>query len=153
MARVPFSTVYLGGNHHGGWFETDNAEVFEGKDPAYDSGSMTEYLYLTADGDWLLNEATGSNTIYTKQEADDAHEWLKDNNHPEAAKRYFERPKGGRPKIGDRLITTVPARMHNEIADLSEMYAEDMPETVRRLLGEALEHRRIIGAPGSRQEQ
>jgi hypothetical protein len=42
--------------------------------------------------------------------------------------------------------------VHNEIADLAEMYAEPMPDTIRRLLVEALEHRRVIGAPGSRQE-
>ncbi|MCX4799648.1 hypothetical protein OG497_37975 [Streptomyces sp. NBC_01242] len=152
MARVAFSTTHDGGRYHGGWFETDSAEVFEGKTPEFDSRSMTEYLYLTADGDWFLNEASGEDTTYTRLDADDAHTWLKDNNHPEAAKRYFERPKGGRPKIGERLITTAPARMHNEIAELAEMYAEDMPETIRRLLCEALEHRRIIGAPGSRQE-
>ncbi|MGW1436952.1 hypothetical protein ACWD7M_17080 [Streptomyces griseus] len=153
MARVAFNTVYNGGSYHGGWFETDDAEVFEGKPPAYDSGTMTEYLYLTAETDWMLNEARDSNSTYTRLDADDAHAWLKDNDHPEAAERYFERPKGGRPKIGERLITTATARMHNEIVDLSEMYAESLPETIRRLLGEALEHRRIIGAPGSRQEQ
>jgi hypothetical protein len=152
MARVAFNGTHDGGTYHGGWFETDNAEKFQGKDPDFDSRSMTEHLYLTADGDWVLNEADGTDSTYTKLSADEAHAWLQENDHPEAAKRYFERPKGGRPKIGERLITTVPARMHNEIADLSEMYAEDMPETVRRLLGEALEHRRIIGAPGSRQE-
>ncbi|MGW7100309.1 hypothetical protein [Streptomyces sp. NPDC054838] len=150
MARVAFNGIHNGCTYNGGWFETDDADMFEGKDPDFDSRSMTEHLYLTADDDWVLNEANGSDSTYTKLDADDARTWLQENKHPEALKRYFERPKGGRPAIGERLITTVPARTHNEIADLSEMYAEDMPETIRRLLSEALEHRRIIGAPGSR---
>jgi hypothetical protein len=142
-------------------FDTDQAEEFEGDDPAprlrVEGTAWNVGMYLTREGRWVVStllirsaEKGGSGTVYMEVDGDRAHEFLKKYHHLEAAQRYFERPKGGRPKIGDRLITTVPARMHNEIADLAEMYAEDMPETVRRLLGEALEHRRIIGAPGSR---
>lgn len=143
-----------------GLFDSDEAERFTGSfcpDGDRDSGTSKEDLYLTNKGEWIrnhvviksvngLNEYTSTYTLATNEEAQD---WLKEHDYPEAATRYFERPRGGRPKIGDKLITTVPARMHNEIAALSEMYDEDMPDTVRRLLTEALAHRETIGAPGS----
>lgn len=144
-----------------GLFDSDEAERYTGSfcpDGDRSSGTSKEDMYLTKTGDWIKNsvairtvdgrpEYTSTYTLATFEEAQ---EWLKDHDYPEAATRYFERPRGGRPKIGDKLITTVPARMHNEIAELAEMYAEDMPDTVRRLLTEALAHRETIGAPGSR---
>jgi hypothetical protein len=158
MARVAYTGKHADGMEFGGLFETGNAEKFEGNESDYSNEydySLPDELYLTEDGAWILNQVVvGSpdRSTYTLLSADEARAWLEGNNHPEAVTRYFERPKGGRPKIGDRLITTAPARVHNEIADLAEMYAEPMPDTIRRLLIEALEHRRIIGAPGSRQD-
>lgn len=151
-------------------FDTEQAEEFEGDNPAPRlrvAGTAWEVgLYRIREGRWTSHprkerwvmakllirtaEEGGSGTVYMEVEGDRAHRFLKKYHHVEAAERYFERPKGGRPKIGERLITTVPARMHNDIADIAEMYAETMPDTVRRLLEEALEHRRVIGAPGSR---
>jgi hypothetical protein len=141
-------------------FDTEDAEEFEGEVtlPAMRKpGTAWEVgMYLTRDGAWVLNTLIIRKedflNVYKEVEGDEANRWLKKHHHLEAAERYFERPKGGRPKIGERLITTAPARVHNEIADLAEMYAEPMPDTIRRLLVEALEHRRVIGAPGSRQE-
>ncbi|MFH8483175.1 hypothetical protein [Streptomyces sp. NPDC018055] len=142
-------------------FDTECAEEFEGDTTLpgmRKPGTEWEVgMYLTRDGAWVLNTLIVRKqdviNVFKEVEGDRAHAWLKQYHHLEAAERYFERPKGGRPKIGERLITTVPARVQHEIADLAEMYAEPMPDTVRRLLGEALEHRRIIGAPGSRQER
>lgn len=138
-------------------FESDEAEMYEGERVDDD----WERLYLVepefaveASQIWILNKISFEGpevSDYLVISAEEAHAWLKANDYREAAERYFERPKGGRPKIGERLITTAPARMHNEIADLAEMYAEPMPDAIRRLLTEALEHRRIIGAPGSRE--
>lgn len=153
MARIAYTDTHPDGSTFGGWFESDNAEKFEGNDQPEGSYALPEELYLTDDGFWILNQVVIANpdrSTYTLVDADEARQWLEENNHPEAVQRYFERPKGGRPRIGERLITTAPARMHNQIAALSEMYAEDMPDTVRRLLREALAHREAIGAPGSR---
>jgi hypothetical protein len=159
MARIAYTGTDDSGMTIGGMFESDTAEKFDGNESNYADEhdySLPEELYLTDSGSWILNQAVVASpdrSTYTRLSADEARAWLEANNHPEAVTRYFERPKGGRPKIGERVITTIPARLHNEIVDLSEMYAEDFPETLRRLLGEAIEHRRIIGAPGSRQEQ
>ncbi|WP_405749494.1 hypothetical protein OG232_04780 [Streptomyces sp. NBC_01411] len=146
-------------------FDPDTATRFRGNLPGDDHA--WEDVYRTEDGSWVKNRVVFTNkiaikgrillgkpdvSIYTAMTEEDARTWLTDNDYAEAVKRHFERPKGGRPSIGEKLITRVPARMHNEISDLAEMYDEDMPETVRRLLSEALGHRRIIGAPGSRQE-
>lgn len=155
MARIAYTGTHPDGMTFGGLFETESAEKFEGNDQPEESYALPEELYLSEDGYWILNQvvvASPDRSTYTLVSADDARAWLEANDHKEAVQRYFERPKGGRPRIGERLITTVPARMHNEIADLAELYAEDMPETVRRLLREALEHRRTIGAPGSRKD-
>lgn len=155
MARITYTGTHPDGSTFGGWFESDTAEKFEGNErqEAGCSYALPEELYLTEDGLWILNRFVVANpdrSTYIWMPDQEAHAWLKDNNYPEVAKKYFERPKGGRPAIGDRLITTAPARMRNQIAALSEMYAEDMPDTVRRLLREALAHREAIGAPGSR---
>ncbi|MEU6362202.1 hypothetical protein [Streptomyces albidoflavus] len=140
-------------------FDTEDSEEFEG-DATLPSmrkpGTEWEVgMYLTRDGAWVLNVLMVRErdvvNMYREVDGAQAHQWLKRYQHLEAAERHFERPKGGRPKIGERLITTASARVHNEIAELAEMYAEPVPDTIRRLLMEALEHRRIIGAPGSRQ--
>lgn len=152
MARISY-TATEGGMTVGGVFNSETAQSFVGNDPAPDGYASPEELFLTDDGWWILNRVVDTGdpvrSTYELIQPDEARAWLTENNHPEAVKRYFERPKGGRPSIGDRLITTVPARMHNQIAVLSEMYAEDTPDTVRRLLREALAHREEIGAPGS----
>ncbi|MFE0472385.1 hypothetical protein ACFW2V_12295 [Streptomyces sp. NPDC058947] len=153
MARIAYTGTHPDGSTFGGWFESDTAERFEGNEQPEDSYALPEELYLTEDGSWILNQFVVANpdrSTYTLVSDQEAHTWLKENDYPEAAKKYFERPKGGRPQIGERLITTAPARMHNQIAALSEMYAEDMSNTVRRLLREALAHREAIGMPGSR---
>jgi hypothetical protein len=140
----------------GGLFDSERAECFTGNFSPTDlhgSGTAKEDLYLTDKGHWIKNRVVliaPDTSVYVLITDDEAHAWLKEHDYPEAAKRYFERPRGGRPRIGEKLITTVPARVHNEIADLAEMYAEDMPDTVRRLIDEALAHRAAIGAPGSR---
>lgn len=158
MAIVAYSGNHADGSPFGRLFDTEEAELFAGDFcplPDGSSGTAKEDLYLARNGDWVKNRVTlpsvgNDSSDYVRISPDEARSWLKNNNHPEAVKQYFERSKGGRPPIGDRLITTAPARMHNQIAVLSEMYAEDMPETVRRLLREALAHREEIGAPGSR---
>lgn len=155
LAYIAYNATAPDGTPEGRLFDPQEAELFPGNDP--DDGELVwEHLYLTEKGVWIKNTirfGSPDTSSFDAVPPEVAHAWLKDNNHQEAAERYFERPKGGRPKIGERLITTAPARMHNEIAELAEMYAEEMPDTIRRLLGEALEHRRIIGAPGSRQER
>lgn len=154
MARISYTGTRPDGLTFGGVFDSDAAEMFEGNDPDPDGYTSTEELFLTDDGWWILNRVidTGDpiQSTYALIDADLARKWLIENGHPEAVKRYFERPKGGRPPIGERLNTSVPARMYNQIAALSEMYAEDLNDTVRRLLREALAHREEIGAPGSR---
>jgi hypothetical protein len=153
MARIAYTGKNEDGSEFGGLFESDMAERFEGNES--DTGdeydySLPEELYLTDAGSWILNQATVANpdrNTYTALSPDEARAWLEANNHPEAAKRYF-RPRGGRPNIGERLITTAPARMIAQIADLAEEYDEDIPDTVRRLLREALTHRETIGILG-----
>lgn len=152
MARIAYTGTHPDGMTFGGLFDSDTAEVFEGNDPDPDGYAMGEELFLSGAA-WILNRVTAGNpdrSTYELIEADEAREWLEENHHPEAVKRYFKNAKGGRPSIGERLVTRVPARTHNRIAALSELYAEDMPDTVRRLLDEALSHRETIGAPGSR---
>lgn len=154
MSYIPFRR---GEDEPEGLFDSDLAEYYPGLEPERrDPDTYWEAsLYLTAEDQWVMNIlAFGPENhhvaFYTLVEAHIARLWLEANNYPEVVNRYFNRPKGGRPGIGDKLITRVSARMYNQIADLSELYAEDMPETVRRLLGEALSHRETIGAPGSR---
>lgn len=153
MARIAYTGTYSDGMPFGGVFDSDSAESFEGNDPNPDGYVMAEELFLTGSDTWILNQVTAGSpdrSTYEVISPDTAREWLDKNHHPEAVKRYFERSKGGRPGIGERLVTRVPARTYNQIAALSEMYAEELPETVRRLLSEALSHRETIGAPGSR---
>lgn len=153
MARITYTGTHPDGSTFGGLFDSDDAEWFEGNDSDPDDYTMQEELYLTSDDRWILNRVVASDidrSTYELITPERAREWLEENNYPEAVRRYFERPKGGRPRIGERLITRAPARMHNKIAVLAEMYGEDMPDTVRRLLDEALTHRETIGAPGSK---
>jgi hypothetical protein len=153
MAYIEYTSTHPDGMQFGGIFNSENAIPFEGNDSDDGTYALPETLYLHDSDVWILNRVIIGNpdrSTYTLVDADEARRWLEENNHPETVKRYFERPKGGRPRIGERLITTAPARMREQIAALSESYAEDMPDTVRRLLREALAHREAIGAPGSR---
>ncbi|MEV7675012.1 hypothetical protein [Streptomyces sp. NPDC088752] len=139
-----------------GVFDTHLAVEFDGESPQSieEEGFWEANLFLTAEDHWVLNNvALGKNSkgsAYIQVDGDRARAWMERNGHTEAVTRYFERPKGGRPGVGEKLFARVPARTYNQIADLAELYAEDMSSTVRRLLHEALTHRETIGAPGSR---
>lgn len=133
-------------------FSTDQAGHFSGSFcPIGTTGGATskEDLYLTNKGDWIKNVVTLADkhtSTYAMISGDEAHAWLKKHGYTEAATRYFAHPKGGRPPIGDRLTTRVPARTHREIQEVAAQYGEDVPDAVRRLLEEALTHRRTISA-------
>lgn len=162
MPIIAYTAIASDGSLHGEVFETDKAERFEGAFcPLADgsAGTSKEDLYLVDGRHWIKNTVTlhgrkgdvaEDSSTYIAISLTEAREWMERHNYPEAVRRYFVNTKGGRPPIGERLITTVPARTHNQIAVLSEMYGEDVPDTVRRLLDEALAHRETIGAPGSR---
>lgn len=156
MALIEYSSTDQHGDQVDRLFESDEAEMYEGErlDDDWERLYRVEPEWSFETGQfWVLNKISfelPEVSTYTAIAPEEAHAWLKANDYKEAAERYFERPRGGRPKIGERLITTAPVRVHNEIAELAKTYEEEVPDTIRRLLLEALEYRRIINAPDSR---
>jgi len=160
MPIIPYRALKASDGRDYGLFDSDRTEEFRGgfmPRDRFSSSTAKQDLYLLDTKDvWVLNTVDlgeFNHSTYVEITPDEAEKWLRSYGYPEAADRHFSRPKGGRPRIGEKLTTRVPARTYNQIAELSEMYAEDMPETVRRLIDEALAHRETIGAPGSPQDR
>ncbi|WP_328373597.1 hypothetical protein OG800_50590 (plasmid) [Streptomyces sp. NBC_00445] len=138
--QIPYITANPADGVQHGVFDSEQAEAFEGTGPQDPDGyEMTEFLYRVPgsahDSDlWvLLHNRTGTDAqiVYESIGAEQAKKWLQSNSYPEAAKRYFERPRGGRPSIGPKVKTSVTQRTYDRIQQDMERWGLSEAEVVR----------------------
>lgn len=146
MARISYTHTQDGFVQHG-LFDSSTAEVFYGNDPDPDLDVMSEELYFTSDGDWILNRVTGgaSASTYETITTDQAREWLNDNYYPEAATTYC-RTGPGRPRKGSKVEVRIPQSDLTYIEYLAAMANEDRTEVIRVLLEGAIAQHRVLSS-------
>lgn len=155
MARINvYGNDEFDGNYLAGWFDSDKAEMIEGRQE-WDGSNMADVhaganrgqdLYRTAKGRYVLSRWSSwqnEDTTYEFVTEERAREWLLVNQSDETAEKWFGeieeergpgRPEtvGGKPinlKLGDDLTAKV---------DAAKRTGESRAATVRRLLADAL---------------
>lgn len=128
-----------------GLFNSDTAEHFHCLDRDNEDDPSCDELFRTDLGYWILNriDASANTTTFKTITNAEAKLWLNANGHLEAAARYFDRPKGGRPSKGQKVEVRVPSKDLTYIDGLCETWDMDRPEGIRRLLGLAIAHQKV----------
>lgn len=137
-----------------GWFESEDAEVFEQGAPPrvkrtrglFSQGGAREaaqQLILTGDGRWVVRydfgEDLGLPVQYHYVDEQKASSWLCENGHADAASTLLPEPERGpgRPEIGGRVQVRL-----GDLLPAVDAYAERLgvnrAEAVRQLVAKAL---------------
>ncbi|HEX6359512.1 ribbon-helix-helix protein, CopG family [Actinophytocola sp.] len=124
----------VSGRRHG-WFDLDKAEAF----PATEEGGGR--VLRTARGQWVA-EATASGQgealEYRQLDDDTARQWLRDNGHDEAVRRFFDEDE--RPRDVEGAVYVRLGELAAELDVWATRAGVTRPEAVRRAVRQLLEH-------------
>ncbi|MER6605771.1 hypothetical protein ABT282_07600 [Streptomyces sp. NPDC000927] len=136
----PHTKLDPSGNTLHGIFHSDlpGVEHFEGLGQGDDNPIYgVNDLWRSDTGQWIwgtTNTGNDSQYAYVGIEPEVARDWLEKNEHPEAVDRYFNKPRGGRPRKGEKAQVRIPQALLDRIDTDAERNNLDRSDMLAQLI-------------------